>query len=85
LKFDNERGKARRWVLAARLIGVGWYIGLCIVLGVLGGLWLDNKLGTSVIFTLVGLFLGLALAFVGTYQLLLPLMKERNDNDGEDN
>jgi hypothetical protein len=85
LKSDNERGGTKRWVLAARLVGIGWYIGLCIVFGVLGGLWLDNKLGTSVIFTLVGLFLGLGLAFAGTYQLLLPLMKERNDNDGEDN
>jgi F0F1-type ATP synthase assembly protein I len=75
----------RRWALAGRLIGIGWYIGLCIVFGVIGGIWVDNKLDTDVIFTLVGLFLGLAAAFLGTYRLLLPLMKEQQGNNKEDN
>ncbi len=47
-----------RWVAALRLVGVGWYIGVCIVLGVLGGLWLDNRLNTTPILVIVGLILG---------------------------
>jgi hypothetical protein len=48
VKF-NGRGGMRRWALAGRLIGIGWYIGLCIVFGVIGGIWVDNKLDTDVI------------------------------------
>jgi F0F1-type ATP synthase assembly protein I len=73
-----------KWVLAARLIGIGWYIGICIAGGIIGGVFLDKKFGTSVIFTLVGLFLGLAVAFWGTYRLLQPLVNERRGREKED-
>ena len=53
----------RRWEAALRLVGVGWYVGVCIVLGVFGGLWLDNKLNTKPILVIVGLILGLSLLF----------------------
>jgi ATP synthase protein I len=59
---------------AFRLIGVGFYIVICIVGGVLGGLWLDGSIHTQPLFLLVGLFLGLALAFWGVYQMLKPFM-----------
>ena len=69
-----------RWRAALRLVGVGWYIGLCIVLGVLGGHWLDNELGTS-LFWLVGLILGIVVAFYGVYRMLLPSMGNRQDKE----
>ena len=56
----------KRWEEALRFIGIGWYIAVCIILGVLGGRWLGHKLGGStneVIFTLLGLALGLIVAF----------------------
>ena len=73
----------RKWAVAGRLIGIGWYIGICIAGGIIGGVWLDTKFDSGVIFTLVGLFLGLALAFLGTYRMLLPLIKEQQDADKE--
>ena len=72
------------WVLAARFIGIGWYIGISIVGGILGGLWLDRKFGYSIIFTLVGLFLGLVVAAFGTYRMIVPLIKEQEDKSRED-
>lgn len=69
-------------VAALRLLGVGFFIGGSIVLGVLGGLWLDDRLGTSPVLTLVGLFAGLTVAFVGVYEMLLPLI--RNVGNKED-
>jgi hypothetical protein len=56
---------------AVRLIGIGWYFAFCIVFGIVGGLLLDRLLDVKPVFTLLGLFLGLALAFVGGYILLL--------------
>jgi ATP synthase protein I len=65
----------RRWEAALRFIGVGWFIGVSILLGVGGGLWLDNKFGTRPILVIVGLIFGLLVAFYGVYRMLLPLMR----------
>jgi F0F1-type ATP synthase assembly protein I len=59
---------------ALSLLSIGWYFALCIVGGIGGGLLLDNLLNTKPIFALVGLFLGLALAFWGGYKLLTQVI-----------
>ncbi len=60
---------------------MGWYIGICIVLGVLGGLWLDNKFNTKPILAIVGLVLGIILAFYGVYHMLLPLIRNKKNKE----
>ena len=72
-----------RWVAAARLLGVGFFIGGCIVLGVLGGLWIDDRLSTEPVFIIVGLVLGVFVAFYGVYQMLLPLLKDKQDKENK--
>ena len=69
-----------RWGRALRLTGVGFFIGGAITLGVFGGLWLDNKLGTS-LFWLAGLVLGLAVAFYGVYRMLLPFIHNKQNKE----
>jgi len=59
---------------ALSLLSIGWYFALCIVGGIAGGLLLDNLLDTKPIFALLGLFLGLALAFWGGYKLLIQII-----------
>ena len=66
-----------RWMMALRLVGVGFFIGGSIVMGVVMGLWLDNRLNTKPILVIVGLILGIIVAFYGVYQMLLPLLSER--------
>jgi F0F1-type ATP synthase assembly protein I len=58
------------WVALGQLTGVGWYIATAIVAPTLGGLWLDEQVGTRPLFLLVGLVLGIATAFCGTYRML---------------
>jgi len=62
-------------IVAMQLVGLGWYVAISIILGLLGGLWLDRKLETVPIFTLVGVALGIVLAFYGMYKMMLPLLK----------
>jgi len=69
-----------RWEAALRLTSVGFFIGGSIALGVFGGLWLDKKFGTSLIW-LAGLILGLVVAFYGVYQMLLPLVRGKQDKE----
>jgi len=70
-----------RWVAALRLVGVGFFVGGSILLGVLAGLWLDNKLNSAPIWVIVGLFLGLVIAFYGVYRMLLPFMGNNRDKE----
>ena len=73
------------WVLAVRLTGLGWYVSLCIVFGVVGGLALDGLLETKPLFMLLGILLGSVVAFWGLYKMVQPLMNAaatqgKNDN-----
>ncbi len=70
-----------RWVAALRLTGVGFFIGGSIVLGVVAGRWLDSRLDTSPILVLVGLLLGIVVAFYGVYRMLLPLIGSKRDKE----
>jgi ATP synthase protein I len=74
---SNEQNDIKTVLFASRLIGVGFYIGGSIVGGVLIGRWIDNKLDTPPFFALTGLIVGLAIAFYGVYEMLIPLIKQR--------
>lgn len=60
---------------AARLIGIGWYFAVCIVLGVVGGVLLDRATDTAPLLTLIGLALGLLTAFYGGYRMLMDVLQ----------
>ena len=66
----------KRWMQALRLMGMGWYIAFCIIFGLLIGLWVDNKTHTRPLFTLIGLALSLATAFLGVYRMVLFAVKD---------
>ena len=69
-----------RWRAALRLIGVGWYVGFCIVLGIIVGRWLDSMLDTSLLW-IIGLLFGIFIAFYGTYRMLLPFTGNKRDKE----
>jgi len=69
-----------RRIAVLRLTGVGFFIGGSIALGVIAGLWLDNRFDTS-LFWIVGLFLGLVVASYGVYQMLLPFISKKRDEE----
>ena len=77
---DIEVGMSR-WGAVLGLIGLGFYVGGSIILGVVAGLWLDNRLNTEPILMIGGLILGLAIAFLGIYRMLLPLIRNKRDKE----
>ncbi|MCI0849639.1 MAG: AtpZ/AtpI family protein [Chloroflexi bacterium] len=64
---------------AARLIGIGWFFVVCIVGGLLGGVFLDRLTGTEPLLTMLGLLLGLVTAFVGGYRMLMEVLGTYQD------
>jgi F0F1-type ATP synthase assembly protein I len=69
------------WLQALSLLGIGIYVPLSIVLGVLGGRWVDNKLKTHNTWTIVGLVLGLIVGIFGTYSMLKPFIDSAKKSD----
>ncbi len=63
-----------RRLLALRLTGLGWYVAGCVVVGVVGGVWLDKLSNTTPLFTLLGVLLGTVAAFYGLYKMVRPLL-----------
>ena len=70
-----------KWGVALRVTGVGFYVGGSIMLGVFAGLWLDSKLNTAPILVIVGLLLGLVVAFYGVWKMLLPFIGKKRDKE----
>ena len=66
---------------AMRLLGLGWYVALCIILGVVGGLWMDGKLDVRPLFTLLGLGLGLVVAIYGSYKMVQSLLNNFSNEE----
>lgn len=59
----------KKWQVVAFITELGFTVGFSILIGIGVGWWLDGKLGTKPIFTIIGLFLGLASAGYNLYRL----------------
>ena len=57
-------------VLLTRMTGIGWFVAISIAGGALVGVWLDRQFGTAPVLLLVGLAVGLTVAFLGMLRLL---------------
>jgi ATP synthase protein I len=62
-----DRGTVRALAIASQL---GFTIVAAVGLGVLGGLWLDNRLGTKPVFLLIGIVFGLLSAAYVIWDLM---------------
>ena len=69
---------------SARLVGIGFYVAICIVLGTIGGREVDRALDTGTAFTLAGLALGLVLAIWGAVRQLMDVLDLINRRRTED-
>jgi hypothetical protein len=67
-----------------RLLGIGWYFAFCIIAGIVGGVLLDRQVEKDHVFALLGLFLGLVLAFFGGYIMLIEQLGLRRRRQGDD-
>lgn len=80
----RNRGKSNRTTLGyLKFAHLGTLFCLLVTAGVLGGWWLDGKLGTKWVFTLVGTLLGSSYGFIVLYREVFPRDRRRpDDGDG---
>jgi ATP synthase protein I len=65
---------------AVSVLGIGWFFAVSIIGGIIGGMLLDDWLDTRPLFIILGLFLGLAVAFYGGFKALMRVMAETSGN-----
>ena len=64
----------QKTALVLRLVGIGWFVALCIGGGAFGGLFLDRQFGSGPLLTIVGMCAGIAFAVVGMYRMLIAVL-----------
>ena len=73
-----------KWAIAIRLTGLGWYVAFCIVGGIIGGIALDEFLGTVFVFAIIGVVSGTILAFWGIYKMVQPMIYDTGNQSIKD-
>ena len=63
-----------------KLVGIGWYVGICIGAGAVLGMWGDNVFGLGPTLTLLGVGFGILFAIAGMYRMLTAVLKNGSDN-----
>ena len=71
---------SKRMGMLLRLLGIGWYVGLCIAAGAVAGLWADRALDLSPLLTLLVIALGLIAAVGGLVRMILALLSYITEN-----
>jgi hypothetical protein len=69
-----------KWIPAFQLLGIGFYVVVCIVGGTMLGVWLGHK---QVVWIMVGLGIGLVMAFYGMYRMLKPFLNDKTNNKND--
>jgi len=69
----------RAWGYFALFSEIGLVLLVTVLVGVLGGYWVDQQLRTLPIFVLVGLFVGLAAGARAVYQLISRFLATFDD------
>ncbi len=69
------------------VLNLGMQLAIAVAMGFGGGYWLDNKIGTLPLFTLIGLCVGAAAGFLNIYRAVYPTKdkaaKDKNSHGEE--
>jgi ATP synthase protein I len=75
----NDVGKASAYV--ALFSEIAFVLAITVLVGVLGGYWIDQRLGTVPIFVLVGFGLGITTGGVACWRLMARFLAQLDRED----
>ena len=78
----NQEESLRSQLLSAagQYTGYGLTLALSTLLFLLGGWWLDGKMGTAPLFTLLGAFVGGGAGFYSLYRHIVAVPQDRDED-----
>ncbi|MGI5875485.1 MAG: AtpZ/AtpI family protein [Dethiobacteria bacterium] len=78
----NKKDKKNHWMIYVRHIDFALSFGITMILttllGIFGGKWIDQQLGTGPIFLLLGIILGIGAGFYSLWSELINLQQEES-------
>jgi F0F1-type ATP synthase assembly protein I len=75
----NDLGKTSAYI--ALFSEIGFILLIAVLAGVLGGYWLDQRLGTIPIFVLVGFAIGTAGGAIGCWRVIARFLARLDEDD----
>lgn len=72
------------WAAAGEFTGYGLTWALSVLLFLLGGWWVDGRLGTTPLFTFVGAFVGAAAGFYSLWHHVVVVPRQRKGAEGQE-
>lgn len=83
-RSDESPDSRELWAAAGQYMGFGLTWALSVLLFLLGGWWLDGKVGTEPLFMILGAFVGAAAGFYSLWHHVVeaPGGGERDDDRG---
>ncbi|MGW8267239.1 MAG: AtpZ/AtpI family protein [Longimicrobiales bacterium] len=76
----KESLSSNLWQAAGQFTGYGLTLALSTLLFLLGGWWLDGKVGTTPLFTILGAFVGAAGGFYSLYHHVVVEPRARDED-----
>ncbi|HEU4748969.1 MAG TPA: AtpZ/AtpI family protein [Gemmatimonadaceae bacterium] len=67
---------------AADFAGVGIQFAFAIIVFLFAGQWLDNRIGTNGVFTIIGVFVGAGAAFYNMYRKIAAAQRKDDESRG---
>jgi len=67
---------------AGDFAGVGIQFAVAIIAFLYAGQWLDNRIGTSGVFTIIGVFVGAGAAFYNMYRKIAAAQRKDDESRG---
>ena len=75
----NDLGKASAYI--ALFSEIGFVLLFTVLAGILGGYWLDQRLGTIPLFVLVGFAIGTAGGAIGCWRLIARFLARLDEDE----
>jgi ATP synthase protein I len=79
----NDKEKKKMYLSVADLSTMGFAMVIAIVLGLVAGLYLDNRFGTEPIFTLLFIFGGILAGFRIMYKTYMRFFSEGKSDESD--
>lgn len=85
MERDHEKGSESEqsmWAAAGQFTGFGLTWALSVLLFLLGGWWVDGKLGTTPLLMIVGAFVGAGAGFYSLYRNVMASTPSNSSSSG---
>jgi F0F1-type ATP synthase assembly protein I len=73
----------KKWETVGEAMQLSWVMLFSLLIPLLGGIWLDKKLGTTPLFILIGMFLGIGAATIGVARMVTRMYRQSRDTDSD--